>query len=335
MSNKFALIYQWFSEYFKFCPLTRKKIKNISPLLVVGHRGSPSKEIENTIPSLELAYQEGANGLEIDLCITKDNVVILWHDWNPNDTTALLREAGFEPFVKYKPHPPDLGDELRGPIPNLLFEEVKTHFKVKERKSDNAIPIDANIATLEQFFEWTVDKPKLKYIFLDIKTPENAPLTSLKILDKVKELYCKHESKFKIVIETCVKDICLLMKKHFPEFEYSLDIEPRAGIIFNPKDYSCVQPAIEHNNKIALALRPRKVTIANWTTYRRIIRHDLRLKNLFNKVSKTHTIDKVVAATVSKKHEMKCLLKMGIDGIQTDYPEQLMKIAKRYKREIE
>lgn len=335
MANQFLLISDWFSEYFKFCPLTRRKMKNIPPLLVIGHRGAPAKEIENTIPSFDAAYNEGANGLEVDLSLTKERIVICWHDWNPNDTASLLREAGFEPFVKYKPHPPDLGDDIRIPITNLSLQDIKTHFKVKERKGENPHPIDANIATLEEFYKWTTDKKRLKYVFFDVKTPQEESELALAVLEKIKEFHCKYKSKFTIIVETCDRDIFILMKKNFPEFEYCLDIEPRAGIILDPTSFSCVKAAIEHKNKFALALRPRKITVANWTTYRRIMRHDLKMKNLFNAVSKNHTVDKVIAATVSKKNELKCLLKMGIDGIQTDFPERLVKIAEKYGREIE
>ena len=33
---------------------------------VIGHRGSPEREVENTIESFERALVDGANGLELD-----------------------------------------------------------------------------------------------------------------------------------------------------------------------------------------------------------------------------------------------------------------------------
>jgi len=53
---------------------------------------------------LERALREGANALKLTFCVTKDKEVILWHDWNPNELLALIRESGLEPEVKYKPN---------------------------------------------------------------------------------------------------------------------------------------------------------------------------------------------------------------------------------------
>ncbi|AFA39849.1 Glycerophosphoryl diester phosphodiesterase [Pyrobaculum oguniense TE7] len=47
---------------------------------VVGHRGYPVKELENTLPSLEAAIKSGADIVEADVQMTADGVVVLSHD---------------------------------------------------------------------------------------------------------------------------------------------------------------------------------------------------------------------------------------------------------------
>lgn len=328
----FSLIKDWFVEYFKFCPLRRRN-QNSEPLLIIGHRGSPTVEVENTIASLARSVEEGANGIEIDISITKDGIPILWHDWDPNDTVTLLREAGLEPFVKYKPFPPPLGSDWRKPCNELTFDEMQKHYDFKERKKNSHTGVNVKIATLYDFFDWT-DKHNLKYVFFDIKAPADDKEDSIRILQCIHDLMKEHQSKFIPVMETCDKEVLETMRSNFPGFNYSLDIEPPIGIVLNPEEYSSVKAAIECKTKYAISLRPRKVTIANWTTYRRIIRYDIVYKNEHNNNDADVKISKAVAATVCKKNELKCLLRMGIDGIQTDYPERLAKLAKRFKREI-
>ena len=54
-------------------------------ILVHGHRGARSVLPENTIPAFEHAIEAGADFIEIDLAVTKDNVLIVSHDPVIND----------------------------------------------------------------------------------------------------------------------------------------------------------------------------------------------------------------------------------------------------------
>ena len=43
-----------------------------SKVLVLGHRGSPNKEIENTLSSFKTAIEDGADGIELDVHLSAD-----------------------------------------------------------------------------------------------------------------------------------------------------------------------------------------------------------------------------------------------------------------------
>src|SRR5215475_1307962 len=47
---------------------------------VHGHRGARAMRPENTIPAFEYAIQAGVDVLELDMAVTKDNVVVVSHD---------------------------------------------------------------------------------------------------------------------------------------------------------------------------------------------------------------------------------------------------------------
>lgn len=51
-----------------------------SKILVQGHRGARAMRPENTIPAFEYAIGVGADVLELDMAVTKDNVIVVSHD---------------------------------------------------------------------------------------------------------------------------------------------------------------------------------------------------------------------------------------------------------------
>ena len=328
MLKTFSLIKTWVVEFFRPCP-NNSIIKRDGEFLICGHRGIPVKEVENTIKSFERALKEGANSLETDLCLTKDNEVVLWHDWNPNEINALLRESGFEPWVKYKPLPPPLFSELRKPIRELTLKEFRENYDYKKRKR-NPRRVNAHIPTLREFFEWCAEQNKIKLIFFDIKTPGEEANLSLNIMNCLNELVKQFKPEFQIVIETIEPEVLKVLKEKFPQYDYTLDIDPNPGFIFNPEDYSAVKAAINYDNNYAIAFRPQKVTIANWTTYRRIVQFDLGLKEEHNTSYPENKIA-LVGCTVNKRKELRCLFRLGINGIQTDYPQRLKRIAEGRK----
>ena len=51
-----------------------------SRIVVHGHRGARARLPENTIPAFEYAIKEGVNAIELDLQVTKDNILVVSHD---------------------------------------------------------------------------------------------------------------------------------------------------------------------------------------------------------------------------------------------------------------
>ncbi|ADO82638.1 glycerophosphodiester phosphodiesterase [Ilyobacter polytropus] len=48
---------------------------------IFGHRGASGYAPQNTISSVRLALDQGSDGVEIDVQLTKDNEVVVCHDW--------------------------------------------------------------------------------------------------------------------------------------------------------------------------------------------------------------------------------------------------------------
>src|SRR5258708_11502604 len=49
-------------------------------ILVHGHRGARAMRPENTIPAFEYAIKAGTDALEMDMAVTRDNVIVISHD---------------------------------------------------------------------------------------------------------------------------------------------------------------------------------------------------------------------------------------------------------------
>jgi glycerophosphoryl diester phosphodiesterase len=69
---------------------------------IIGHRGSPREHRENTLPSFQLAFEAGANGIELDVHGTADGEVVVHHDASTNSRpgdkgpVALIAESTAE-----------------------------------------------------------------------------------------------------------------------------------------------------------------------------------------------------------------------------------------------
>jgi glycerophosphoryl diester phosphodiesterase len=324
----FAKYRVWFRELFRFCPISKLKVDHDNLFLICGHRGSPVNEPENTIPSFERALREGVNSLETDLCVTKDKEVIHWHDWNPDELVALIREKGFEPEVSYKPYFPDLFSDLRNKTSEMELTEVRKHFNYVKKGESTAV--NAHIPTLKEFINWIKDKSQIKFVFLDIKVPKDEKELVLVILDQLDALIKEFNPTAKFIIETFYSEVLEVAKNKYPNLNYSLDVEIPPGFIFLPRLHSTVKVASANKNNVAIIMRPKQITIANWVTFRRLIWYDVRRRKMLNKKLDSTKIDFLIGCTINDKKEMECLIKSGINGMQTDYPRRLTNLAKQY-----
>jgi glycerophosphoryl diester phosphodiesterase len=70
---------------------------------VYGHRGIPAYAPENTMAGFRQALEVGVDGLEIDVHLTKDGVVVVCHDASVDrttDGTGLIRDYTYEELRK-------------------------------------------------------------------------------------------------------------------------------------------------------------------------------------------------------------------------------------------
>lgn len=113
-----------------------------SGFLVIGHRGNPSKYPEETIQSDNSAFADGADYVELDLHVSKDNVLVVSHDRD------LARVVGSSVIVSQNDFP---------------------YLHSLRQANGEAI------ISLDQLFAYYQNKPNTKFLLETKKTKHNNP----------------------------------------------------------------------------------------------------------------------------------------------------------------
>lgn len=285
--------------------------------IIAGHRGSPLHHPENTIRSFARALDDGANALELDLCITSDNVIVAWHDWTADAAAARARWLEIEPKNNFRPIRPK--EQYQKPLAELDLATFRREYGYREKESDEKV--DVEIPTLEEVLEWGAGRKELKTIFLDVKIPNDYSDRGEAFVAELDRIAKPYEDRFDFVIETAAQGMLRHLRTSAIErARLSFDQSVPPGLTLDPDKVSSAREAERRNLRASLVLRPRLYTIAPWTTYRRIIRHELSI------AASTEEAERplVVAATINRPEEYRYLRALGVGAFQTDVPGEMV-----------
>ena len=260
-------------------------------LEIIAHHGSAYELPENTVQSCARALALGSNALEIDVCMTADEQLILWHDWDPDSLISVTRQAEIaQPHNAFKPDVPTLGDDWRKPCIELTLAEFRAHYTYQDERDaltkikwdiDHG-PVDLSIATLAEFFAATVRWETLRTVYIDVKMPASAALRYAGVMaDQIHALIVGLERAFNVIVMVPDSLVLQTMKARADEKQYALiftwDVEFPAGVVLNPRRYSAIDHSTSSlfHNAAASVGRPTAVTLFPWRTYRRTIEYDI------------------------------------------------------------
>lgn len=123
--------------------------------LVIGHRGASAYAPMNTIPAFQLAAEQGADGIEFDVWLSKDGIPVILHDLEVDGTTNGHGKVCDMTLSELKGL--DAGSwkgsafaETRIPTLDEVFSAVRGRFKLinVEIKSDEAMVQGVEAAVL-------------------------------------------------------------------------------------------------------------------------------------------------------------------------------------------
>ena len=74
-------------------------LTSLKNLKIIAHRGASFDAPENTLSSVNLAWAQNINFVEVDVKLTKDNIIVVFHDETTiryNQVDELLNQYNFE-----------------------------------------------------------------------------------------------------------------------------------------------------------------------------------------------------------------------------------------------
>lgn len=127
-----------------------------APPWILGHRGAPVAETENTVASVQRAVALGVDAVEIDVQLTADGEPAVVHDWSLErlaGSPLVVERAAWRELTRLAVRDPRLDAQER-PIPRLgeLLDAVPRRLPVnvelKRREADPGRLADAVLAHL-------------------------------------------------------------------------------------------------------------------------------------------------------------------------------------------
>jgi glycerophosphoryl diester phosphodiesterase len=299
--------------------------------LIVGHRGAGASAIENTIESCERAVEvEGADAVEIDLCVTQDRQVVVWHDWDPDGLVAFARQAEAEPYGLCRPVVPPAGHPMRRPVCDLTLDELREHYGYAIIGTDQTVP--AHLPVLQEVIRWARTKPQLKAVLLDCKVPPTHKELITVVAAALRHEVEREPVKAQFVFLTPYAEVFEVMQTVVPAAMRSFDVEIPAGIFPDRARLSAIAWARAAGNRWASIGRPL-FTIGGWWIYRTTIQADLELMRQARATTPPVPPVYYVCWTINRPREMRYLMRLGVSGLLTDFPARLRRLRNRRSRQ--
>jgi len=130
-------------------------------VLNIGHRGARSHWTENTLKSFEIALDNDVDGIELDVIVTKDQQLMVYHDAYINPELSAFNDGS------------KIGKKKRIIYHNYTQQEIKEQFNISahkhpEFKDQQRNPTTAMLS-LDEFVEWLSSQKKIPLIFFEVK----------------------------------------------------------------------------------------------------------------------------------------------------------------------
>ncbi len=275
------------------------RAKPTQAIQIQGHRGARGVRPENTLPAFEYALKAGVDVLEFDLVVTKDDRLVVSHD------------AHLNPVICVGPKGQPVAKDTA--IRRLTLAQVRKYdcgSKKNPRFPDQVLVPGTRIATLEEVLKFVKASkhPAAKTVHFNIET---------KIEPARPELYPSPERFAELVVQA-LNRAAVVPRTILQSFDARTLIAAKARA---PKLRTSM--LISDN-------APPMVPIAKALKAQFISPHHLWITA--QEISKLHAAGvKVVPWTANTPKAWQRLVKLGVDGIITDYPGRLTTWMKKRK----
>lgn len=273
------------------CPVRMGSLYIPDHFSVIARAGSVSEFPENTLPAFQEALDiDGANALAVDLFLTRDGKVILWRAWN--------NPGARRPIEKFKPSGPS-----------------------------------SKVPAFQDFMDWATQQNKLKLVLFKLRIPAHESSLATILLEEIRRVMddISPAPRFQFVFLTPHKEILNRVKNQFKDFSFSYDREIPSVEIINYHSYTTVPNAMEFKNSFASIGFPNRNRLSvplapdAWDIYKFILTLDFKIRDNYKRSTSNYI--KIISWAFNDESKMRCLIHLGVDGIVTNNPKLLRKIA--------
>lgn len=199
----------------------------VSTPLIIGHRGASAVTPENTLAAFARALQDGADGIEFDVRLSRDRVPVVIHD------ATLKRTAHLDRLVEELD-----AAELQQCDVSSWFGPVQA-----EKKYARTVP------TLAQVFELFQQTNAVLYLEMKSDAADAAPLVEA-VINEIQNAHIAE----RVVVSSFDLNAVALVKKVDPTISTAALFEPKLSRpISTIRRLKMIDLAVEHDaNEIAL-----------------------------------------------------------------------------------
>jgi len=304
--------------------------------LVIGHAGGdPLNQCENTLEATRSALQQGANAIEVDLSVSADGQVFLWHDPSPLSLHAIARRLGYTLPGKCRP-----SMSFNDDASQLKWSDIRQHWFYDDLslggyRSPSVIP------TLAEWMREFAGDTRLQLIWLDVKVRESWEIVAL--VRALASILHQHHVPFHR-IQFSTHEVAIASKLQGELIRQGLD--PFASkVVMDTVPYTSYIRDVHHYNGINKALKSLVTTSTDkkicgccvnlgkpiigsnkWTSLQKIVNYNVAQRNVLSK--KFGSYHGIFVWTIDDPQQMKWLISSGIDGIITNQPKKLVQLVR-------
>lgn len=289
------------------------------PAWVIGHRGAARVAPENTIEAYGRAIALGADGVEADVCVTKDGHFVIWHDAGQEGQVALARQSGREELA-YTPDVPRIGSQWRRPVDELTLRDFRRHYGYTPRRGGlkdfftDGRPPDVLPITLEDLFAWVDRERRAAHICLDVKLLPDQTEYALTLLEVLRSRVLREGARRDVFFHYLCpqREVLLALAKRCRERPLPEGMDVHADFEYPG---AARAPRELGFRRVSMGMGRRL-----WSEFRKEVREVVLAREKGD-------LDSVIVWTISDAERLRELVDMGVDGILTDDPATLRRIV--------
>ncbi|MBK8170522.1 MAG: glycerophosphodiester phosphodiesterase [Sandaracinaceae bacterium] len=305
-------------------PAAPLRIESSRTTRVIGHRGAPREECENTLSSFTRAIELGADAIELDVCVTRDEKIIVWHDAHPDTTVGLVRQAGREELA-FVPDVPSLVSPARKAIADLDLETVRAHYGYHRRGHLLRDLLDGDgqprvpFALLDDALLWARDEQKLNLLCIDVKLLEDQTAAAARLFDRVRAA---------CVAEGARRDLVIgLMSPIREVIETFLACANQSGLPDTMRIYADFElpGVLDTMRELGMRRLSMGCGARSWADFEKELSEVIKARE-------EGLLDEVIAWTIDDREQMRTLANLRVDGILTNDCATLVEVLRERDR---